>query len=219
MSMTALDASANPHETAADAGKPLALHNLDFEEEMSMSNMNDAGGKNGGSRGTSTSNQTSGSGSGSGFSSGSGSSGSMGSTSGSSSGSLGGGSMSGGSSSGIQPLGMSSGSDSGHHTGEGVLALLQKFGIDEAVVNSLMTQWRGQLSDKVSSKIQEGDLLELLDSAREMAKNSGSKLKNYSQANPAMFYSGVVAIMAGAGLLAAAAKADVSATTDENTEL
>jgi hypothetical protein len=160
-----------------------------------MSNMNDATG-NSGSRGTSSSSETTGSG----ITRSSGSdSGSMGSSSGSS-----------------QPIGMSSGSDSGHHTGEGVLALLQKFGIDEGVVNSLMTQWRGQLSDKVSSKIQEGDLLELLDSAREMAKSSGSKLKTFSQANPAMFYSGVAAIMAGAGLLAAAAKnAD---TTDDNND-
>lgn len=156
-----------------------------------MSNMNDAGG-NSGSRGTSTNNE-----------SGSRTGSSLSSTSGSSS----------------TALGVTSGSDTGHHTGEGVLALLQKFGIDEAVVNSLMTQWRGQLSDKVSQKIQEGDLLELLDSAREMAKNSGSKLKNYSQANPAMFYSGVVAIMAGAGLLAAAAKnADVTTATDDNTD-
>lgn len=156
-----------------------------------MSNMNDASG-NTGSRGTSTnSNQNSG-----------------GSRSDNTS-------LSTGSS---KPVGMTSGSDTGHHTGEGVLALLQKFGIDEAVVNSLMTQWRSQLSDKVSSKIQEGDLVELLDSAREMAKSSGSKLKTYSQANPAMFYSGVVAIMAGAGLLAAAAKnADVTAT-DDNTD-
>jgi hypothetical protein len=159
-----------------------------------MSNMNDAPGSTG-SRGTSTdTNQTSGS--------------SLSRTgSGSGSSSMGGGSS--------QPLGMSSGSDTGHHTGEGVLALLQKFGIDEAVVNSLMTQWRSQLSDKVSSKIQEGDLVELLDSAREMAKSSGSKLKTFSQANPAMFYSGVVAIMAGAGLLAAAAK-NADATADEN---
>ena len=163
-----------------------------------MSNMNDAGG-NTGSRGTSTNDQTSGTGS-STSRSGSGSGSSLGTSSGSSS----------------TALGVTSGSDTGHHTGEGVLALLQKFGIDEAVVNSLMTQWRGQLSDKVSQKIQEGDLLELLDSAREMAKSSGSKLKNFSQANPAMFYSGVVAIMAGAGLLAAAAKADT--TTDENND-
>lgn len=162
-----------------------------------MSNMNDAGG-NSGSRGTSASNET----------------GSTSSTSGSRTGSA----LSTTSSSN-QPLGVTSGSDTGHHTGEGVLALLEKFGIDESAVNSLMTQWRGQLSDKVSQKIQEGDLLELLDSAREMAKSSGSKLKTFSQANPAMFYSGVVAIMAGAGLLAAAAKStDVATATDDNTD-
>jgi len=159
-----------------------------------MSNMNDAGGKTG-SRGTSTNSETTGS-----------SRGSSGSQSSSTS----------GSSTSRQPLGMTSGSDTGHHhTGEGVLALLQKFGIDESVVNSLMTQWRTQLSDKVSSKIQEGDLVELLDSAREMARSSGSKLKTFSQANPAMFYSGVVAIMAGAGLLAAAAK-NAEAAGEEN---
>lgn len=155
-----------------------------------MSNVNDAGG-NSGSRGTSTDNEITG-------------------TNRSSS-------ISSLTTSSSKPLGMTSGSDTGHQTGEGVLALLRKFGIDEAAVNSLMTQWRGQLSDKVSSKIQEGDLLELLDSAREMAKSSGSKLKSYSQANPAMFYSGVVAIMAGAGLLAAAAKnADVTVSDENN---
>jgi len=116
-----------------------------------------------------------------------------------------------------KPLGMTSGSDTGHRPGESVLALLEKFGIDETAVNNLMTQWRGQLSDKVSHKIQESDLVELLDSAREMAKTSGSKLKSYSQSNPAMFYSGVVAIMAGAGLLAAAAKNAV-AENDDNVD-
>jgi len=117
----------------------------------------------------------------------------------------------------LQPLGMSSGSDNGRQTGETVLALLQRVGIDETMVNSLMTQWRGQLSEKVSGKIQEGDLVELLDSAREMARTSGSKLKTLSQANPGLFYSGVAAIMAGAGLLAAAARnADATTSKDDN---
>jgi hypothetical protein len=101
-------------------------------------------------------------------------------------------------------------------SGEGVLALLERFGVDESTVQSMMEKWRGQVSDKVSRKIQEADLLELLDSAREMAKASGGKLKTYSKANPGMFYSGVVAIMAGAGLLAAAAK---SAEVDENSDM
>jgi len=119
----------------------------------------------------------------------------------------------------LQPLGMTSATDTGRQTGETVLALLQRVGIDETMVNSLMTQWRGQLSEKVSSRIQEGDLVELLDSAREMAKTSGSKLKTLSQANPGLFYSGVAAIMAGAGLLAAAARnADAKPADDGNTD-
>ena len=154
-----------------------------------MSNMNDAGNKSS-SRGTSTNDETT-------SSRGSNDSGNTSLTTSS------------------KPLGMTSASETGRHAGDGVLALLQKVGIDESAVNSLMTQWRTQLSDKVSTKIQEGDLVELLDSAREMARTSGSKLKSYSQANPAMFYSGVVAIMAGAGLLAAAAK-NAEATTNEN---
>jgi hypothetical protein len=116
---------------------------------------------------------------------------------------------------GSEPVGLQKVSDTGdHRPGEGVLALLQRFGVDESAVNSLMTQWRGQLSDKVSQTIQEGDLVELFESAREMAKTSGTKLKTYAQTNPAMFYSGVAAIMAGAGLLAAAAKNAESADAE-----
>ena len=114
-------------------------------------------------------------------------------------------------------LGVTSSSETGSRPGEGVLAVLEKFGVDEGVVNSLMTQWRGQLSEKVSQKIQDGDLVELLDGARDMAKNSGEKIKAYAQSNPAMFYSGVAAILTGAGLLAAAARGEGSTDTTSGT--
>ncbi|HKO58489.1 MAG TPA: hypothetical protein VJ276_21670 [Thermoanaerobaculia bacterium] len=100
-----------------------------------------------------------------------------------------------------RPVGMTSASES-----EGVMGLLQKVGIDEATVQSTVQHWRSQLGTNVGKQIEEADLLELLDKARDLARGSASRLKSSAQSNPTMFYGGVVALIAGAGLLAAAAK-------------
>ena len=97
---------------------------------------------------------------------------------------------------------------------EGVMGLLHKVGIDESTVQSTVQQWRSQLGTNVGKQIEEADLLELLDKARDMARSSATRLKSSAQSNPTMFYGGVLALIAGAGLLAAAAKGGPS---DEET--
>lgn len=101
----------------------------------------------------------------------------------------------------FQPVGMTSASES-----EGVMGLLRKVGIDENTVQSAVHNWRSQLGNNVGKQIEEADLMEILDKARDLARNSASKLKSSAQAKPTMFYGGVLALIAAAGLLAAAAK-------------
>ncbi|HEV7923313.1 MAG TPA: hypothetical protein VGR02_21225 [Thermoanaerobaculia bacterium] len=109
-----------------------------------------------------------------------------------------------------RPFGVTSASEP-----EGVMGLLHKVGIDEDTVQSTVQQWRSQLGTNVGKQIEEADLLDLLDKARDMARGSATRLKSSAQSNPTMFYGGVLALIAGAGLLAAAAKGntDESATT------
>lgn len=102
-----------------------------------------------------------------------------------------------------RPLGVTHASES-----EGVMGLLQKVGIDEQTVQNTVQQWRSQLGSNVGKQIEEADLLDLLDKARDLARSSATRVKSSAQANPTMFYGGVVALIAGAGLLAAAAKAN-----------
>jgi hypothetical protein len=108
---------------------------------------------------------------------------------------------SGTSSSSDRPIGMTHASEQ-----DGVMGLLSKVGIDEETVQSTVQQWRSQLGTNVGKQIEEADLLELLDKARDMARSSATRLKSSAQSNPTMFYGGVLALIAGAGLLAAAAK-------------
>jgi hypothetical protein len=112
-----------------------------------------------------------------------------------------------GSSSTNSPVGMTHASEH-----EGVMGLLHKVGIDESTVQSTVQQWRSQLGTNVGKQIEEADLLELLDKARDLARSSATRLKSSAQSNPTMFYGGVVALIAGAGLLAAAAKSNDETT-------
>lgn len=74
------------------------------------------------------------------------------------------------------------------------------------MMQSMVENWKGQLNSKVTSSIQDADLKVAYDKARELASGSASKLKTYAKDNPSMVYSGLAAVLVGAGLLAAAAK-------------
>jgi hypothetical protein len=111
-----------------------------------------------------------------------------------------------------RPVGMTQASEN-----EGVMGLLHKVGIDEETVQSTVQHWRSQLGTNVGKQIEEADLLELLDKARDLARGSATRLKSSAQSNPTMFYSGVVALIAGAGLLAAAAKSNADESTSTST--
>lgn len=106
-----------------------------------------------------------------------------------------------------RPIGMEHASDMDEkHLGEGVMNLLSKVGIDESTIQSTVHQWRSQLGSNVSRQIEEADLRELLDKARDLARTSATRIKSSAQTNPSLFYGGVLALIAGAGLLVSAAR-------------
>ena len=106
-----------------------------------------------------------------------------------------------------RPIGIEHASDMDEkHLGEGVMSLLSKVGLDEATVQGMVAQWRSHLGSNVSRQIEEADLLELLDKARDLARNSAARIKSSAQAKPSLFYGGVLALIAGAGLLVSAAR-------------
>jgi hypothetical protein len=126
-----------------------------------------------------------------------------------------------GSTGGGMTTGSNSGSMASHGSSDtrGVAGMLANLGLDEQLINSMVDQWRGQLSETVTHKIQETDLREAFDKARELTSGSVERVKEFSQKNPKMFYSGLAAILVGAGLLAAAGRpaGDVDVTTTSTT--
>ena len=90
--------------------------------------------------------------------------------------------------------------------GEGVMNLLSKVGLDETTVQATVAQWRAHLGSNVSRQIEELDLLELLDKARDLARSSAMRIKSSAQTKSSLFYGGVLALIAGAGLLVSAAR-------------
>ena len=159
--------------------------------------------------------------------SGMGGSGSMGSSGSGSSGSIGGstsgsgsmGSMSSGS--GSMSTGSSSTSSSGGGAGAGIKGILSKLGIEENLINGMIDNWRSQLTQSLTTAIQETDLRDAFDKVRLVSGGSADVVKNYSQRNPKLFYSGVTAVLIGSALIAAAAReaaADVEGNVSGTTE-
>ena len=90
----------------------------------------------------------------------------------------------------------SSGSSSSEMSLSGVL---DKLGTDKVV-----DVWRDRVSGPVGKQVDKIDLSEALEKAREYASMSGAALKKAGGKNPKMFYSGLAAILVGAGLIASA---------------
>jgi hypothetical protein len=116
---------------------------------------------------------------------------------------------------------MSSGSSSSG--AGGIQGILSKLGIDENLINGMIDNWRSQLTQSLTTAIQETDLRDAFDKVRLVSGGSADVVKNYSQRNPKLFYSGVTAVLIGSALIAAAAReaaADVegSVTTGGTTE-
>ena len=78
--------------------------------------------------------------------------------------------------------------------------VLEKIGVDESMVEV----WRNRLSgvgEQIGEKV---DLQAALDQARKLATSSADKIKKAGGKNPSLFYSGLAAIVVGAGLMTAA---------------
>ena len=102
--------------------------------------------------------------------------------------------------------GTTSGSRMAGGTGEGIQGILRKLGIDETLINGMIDNWRKQLTDTVTTTIQETELRDAFDKVRHVMGGSAETVKTFSHRNPKLFYSGVTAVMIGAGLIAAAAR-------------
>lgn len=76
--------------------------------------------------------------------------------------------------------------------------------LDKIGADSMVDVWRDRVSGPVGKQIEKIDLSEALDKAREYASMSGAAIKKAGGKNPKMFYSGLAAILVGAGLMASA---------------
>lgn len=112
--------------------------------------------------------------------------------------------------------GSSTGSMSGGtSSGEGIQGILRKLGVDENLINGMIDNWRKQLTDSLTHTIQDTDLRDAFDKVRLVSTGSADAVKNYSQRNPKLFYSGVAAVLIGSGLIAAAAR-EAASDTESN---
>jgi len=88
---------------------------------------------------------------------------------------------------------------------QGLGAVLERMGLDETVVDVWRNQAKGVVTSKINQKVHDFDVEYALDRAREYATMSADTLKNVSRKNPTAFFSGIAAVLVGAGLIAAAA--------------
>jgi len=109
---------------------------------------------------------------------------------------------------------------SGSGSTTGIQGILSKLGIDENLINGMIDNWRSQLTQSLTTAIQETDLRDAFDKVRLVSGGSADVVKNYSQRNPKLFYSGVTAVLIGSALIAAAAReaaADVEGSVTTGT--
>ena len=82
--------------------------------------------------------------------------------------------------------------------GGGISEVLKSVNIDESVVQD----WRERIRD-LGGKV---DVKKSLDAAKKLASQSGDAIKKAGGKNPSLFYSGLAAIVVGAGMMTAAHK-------------
>jgi hypothetical protein len=99
---------------------------------------------------------------------------------------------------------------------DGIQGILKKIGVDENLINGMIDNWRSQLTQTLTSAIQETDLRDAFDKVRQASTGSADVVKNYSSRNPKLFYSGVAAVLIGTGLIAAAAREAASDVEGSN---
>lgn len=82
--------------------------------------------------------------------------------------------------------------------GGGISEVLKEISIDEAMVQD----WRERLRE-IGGKV---DVKKSLEAAKKLASSSGDAIKKAGGKNPSLFYSGLAAIVVGAGMMTAAHK-------------
>lgn len=101
-------------------------------------------------------------------------------------------------------------------SGQNLAQMLDRLGISPQILEAMADTWKSQLSNQVRNKIEETDVREALDKARELAGGSVDRVKDYSRKNPTLFFSGLAAILMGAGLLAAAGREEMDEDDGES---
>ena len=84
--------------------------------------------------------------------------------------------------------------------------LLQKLGVDESVIDTWQTQAKRAITQKLESGIDNVDVKDALEKAKEYASMSSDKMKKIAANNPKTFYAGLAAVLVGAGLLTSAVR-------------
>lgn len=93
----------------------------------------------------------------------------------------------------------------------GLAAVMERLGVDSSVVETWRNHAKETITSQLRDQVEDFDINDALDRAREYASLSSEKVREISKKNPKAFYSGLAAVLVGAGLIAtAAAKASRS---------
>ncbi len=87
----------------------------------------------------------------------------------------------------------------------GLAAVMERLGVDSSVVDTWRTHAKETITSQIKDQVEEFDINDALDRAREYASLSSEKVREISKKNPKAFYSGLAAVLVGAGLIATAA--------------
>lgn len=87
----------------------------------------------------------------------------------------------------------------------GLAAVMERLGVDSSVVETWRDHAKETISSQVKGQLEDFDINDALDRAREYASLSSEKVRAISKKNPKAFFSGLAAVLVGAGLIATAA--------------
>lgn len=87
----------------------------------------------------------------------------------------------------------------------GLAAVMQRLGVDPSVVETWRSHAQETITTQLKDQVEDFDINDALDRAREYASLSSEKVREISKKNPKAFFSGLAAVLVGAGLIATAA--------------
>lgn len=92
----------------------------------------------------------------------------------------------------------------------GLAAVMERLGVDSTVVETWRDHAKETITSQIKGQLEDFDINDALDRAREYASLSSEKVREISKKNPKAFFSGLAAVLVGAGLIATAAAKSTS---------